>query len=51
MIYSILDEDVMGCDVTMFCHMCAFRMTNMRGNDSLHSNEGCLRLYAVHAAA
>jgi hypothetical protein len=48
---SIQDEHVMGCDVAMFCHMCAFRMTNMRGKDTLHSNGGCLRLDAVHAAA
>jgi hypothetical protein len=32
-------------------HTCAFRMTNMRGKDTLHSNGGCLRLDAVHAAA
>jgi hypothetical protein len=51
MTYSIQDEYVMGCDVTTFCHMCAFRMSNMRGKDTLHSNGGCLRLDAVHAAA
>jgi hypothetical protein len=28
---SIQDEHVMGCDVATFFHMCAFRMTNMRG--------------------
>jgi hypothetical protein len=32
-------------------HTCAFRMLNMRGNDTLHSNGGCPRLDAVHAAA
>jgi hypothetical protein len=48
---SIQDERVMSCDVAMFCHTCAFRMTNMRGKDTLHSNGGCLRLDAVHAAA
>jgi hypothetical protein len=32
-------------------HTCAFRMSNMRGKDTLHSNGGCLRLDAVHAAA
>jgi hypothetical protein len=47
---SVQDEHVMGCDVTMFCHTCAFRMTNMRGKDTLHSNGECLRLDAVHAA-
>jgi hypothetical protein len=47
---SIQDEHVMGCDVTMFCHTCAFCMSNMRGKDTLHSNGGCLRLDAVHAA-
>jgi hypothetical protein len=47
----IQDEHVMGCDVATFCHTCAFRMTNMRGKDTLHSNGGCLRLDAVHAAA
>jgi hypothetical protein len=45
------DEHVMGCDFTTFFHRCAFRMSNMRGNDTLHSNGGCLRLDAVHAAA
>jgi hypothetical protein len=48
---SIQDEHVMSCDVATFCHTCAFRMTNMRGKDTLHSNGGCLRLDAVHAAA
>jgi hypothetical protein len=37
------------------CHhvfyMCAFRMSNMRGMDTLHSNGACPRLDAVHAAA
>jgi hypothetical protein len=47
---SIQDEHVMGCDVTTFCHMCAFRITNMRGKDTLHSNGECLRLDTVHAA-
>jgi hypothetical protein len=46
----IQDEPVMGCDVAIFCHMCAFHITNMRGKDTLHSNRGCLRLDAVHAA-
>jgi hypothetical protein len=32
-------------------HTCAFYMSNMRGKDTLHSNGGCLRLDAVHAAA
>jgi hypothetical protein len=32
-------------------HTCAFHMSNMRGKDTLHSNEGCPRLDAVHAAA
>jgi hypothetical protein len=32
-------------------HMCAFRMLIMRGKDTLHSNGGCSRLDAVHAAA
>jgi hypothetical protein len=32
------------------CHTCGFRMSNMRGKDTLHSNRGCLRLDAVHAA-
>jgi hypothetical protein len=32
-------------------HTCAFRMSNMRGKDTLHSNGGCPRLDAVHAAA
>jgi hypothetical protein len=32
-------------------HMCAFRMSIMRGKDTLHSNGGCPRLDAVHAAA
>jgi hypothetical protein len=32
-------------------HTCAFRMSNMRGKDTLHSNGGCLRLNAVHATA
>jgi hypothetical protein len=48
---SIQDEHVMGCDVTTFCHTCAFRMSNMRGKDTLHSNGGCPRLDVVHAAA
>jgi hypothetical protein len=47
---SIQDEHVMGCDVATFCHKCAFRMSNMWGKDTLHSNGGCLRLDAVHAA-
>jgi hypothetical protein len=51
MTWSIQDEHVMGCDVTTFCHTCAFRMTNMWGRDTLHSNGGCLRLDAVHAPA
>jgi hypothetical protein len=46
---SIQDEHVIGCDVAMFCHTCAFRMSNMRGKDTLHSNGGCLRLDTVHA--
>jgi hypothetical protein len=32
-------------------HTCAFRMSLMRGKDTLHSNGGCPRLDAVHAAA
>jgi hypothetical protein len=48
---SIQDEHVIGCGVATFCHTCAFRMTNMRGKDTLHSHGGCLRLDAVHAAA
>jgi hypothetical protein len=48
---SIQDEHVMGCDVATFCHTCAFHMLNMRGKDTLHSNGGCLRLAAIHAAA
>jgi hypothetical protein len=32
-------------------HTCAFRMSIMRGKDILHSNGGCPRLDAVHAAA
>jgi hypothetical protein len=32
-------------------HTCAFCMSNMRGKDTLHSNKGCPRLDAVHAAA
>jgi hypothetical protein len=32
-------------------HTCAFRMSIMRGKDTLHSNGGCSRLDAVHAAA
>jgi hypothetical protein len=48
---SIQDEHVRGCDVATFCHTCAFRMMNMRGKDTLHSNGGCLRLDVVHAAA
>jgi hypothetical protein len=48
---SIQDEHVMSCDVATFCHTCAFCMTNMRGKDTLHSNGGCLRLDAIHAAA
>jgi hypothetical protein len=32
-------------------YTCAFRMSNMRGKDTLHSNGGCPRLDAVHAAA
>jgi hypothetical protein len=48
---SIQDEHVMSCDVATFCHTCAFHITNMRGKDTLHSNRGCLRLDAIHAAA
>jgi hypothetical protein len=48
---SIQDEHVMGCDVATFCHTCAFRMSNMRGKDTLYSNGGCLRLDAVHVVA
>jgi hypothetical protein len=48
---SIQDEHVMSCGVAAFCHTCAFRMTNMQGKYTLHSNRGCLRLDAVHAAA
>jgi hypothetical protein len=48
---SIQDEHVMGCDVTTFFHTCAFCMSNMRGKGTLHSNGGCPRLGAVHAAA
>jgi hypothetical protein len=29
----------------------AFHMSSMRGKDTLHSNGGCPRLDAVHAAA
>jgi hypothetical protein len=47
----IQDEHVMSCDVAMFFHTCAFRMSNMQGKDTLHSNGGCPRLDAVHAAA
>jgi hypothetical protein len=32
-------------------HTCAFRMSVMRGKDTLHSNRGCPRLDVVHAAA
>jgi hypothetical protein len=32
-------------------HTCAFRMSIMRGKDTLHSNGGFPRLDAVHAAA
>jgi hypothetical protein len=32
-------------------HTWAFRMTNMRDKDTLHSNGGCPRFDAVHAAA
>jgi hypothetical protein len=32
-------------------HTCAFRMSLMRGKDTLHSNGGCPRLDAVRAAA
>jgi hypothetical protein len=32
-------------------HTWAFRMSSMRGKDTLHSNGGCLRLDAVHAVA
>jgi hypothetical protein len=32
-------------------HTCAFHMSIMRGKDTLHSNRGCPRLDAVHAAA
>jgi hypothetical protein len=46
---SIQNEHVMCCNVATFCHTCAFRMTNMRGKDALHSKGGCLRLDAVHA--
>jgi hypothetical protein len=46
---SIQDEHVMGCDVATFCHMCAFRMMNKRGKDTVHWNGGCLRLDIVHA--
>jgi hypothetical protein len=31
-------------------YTCAFRMSNMRGKDTLHSSGGCLRLNAVHVA-
>jgi hypothetical protein len=48
---SIQDEHVVSCDVATFSHTCAFRMSNMRGKDTLHSKGGCLRLDAVHAAA
>jgi hypothetical protein len=49
--YSSQDEHVMGCDVATLCHTCAFRMSNMRGKDTLHSNGGYSRLDDVHAAA
>jgi hypothetical protein len=32
-------------------HTCAFRMSIVRGKDTVHSNGGCPRLDAVHAAA
>jgi hypothetical protein len=48
---SIQDEHVMGCDVAMFFHTCAFRMSIMWGKDTLHSNGGCPMLDAVHATA
>jgi hypothetical protein len=32
-------------------YTCAFRMSSMRGKDTLHSIGGCLRLDVVHAAA
>jgi hypothetical protein len=32
-------------------YTCAFRMLSMRGKDTLHSNGGCPRLDAAHAAA
>jgi hypothetical protein len=32
-------------------HTCAFRMSIMRGKDTLHSNGGFPRLDVVHAAA
>jgi hypothetical protein len=31
-------------------YTCAFRMSSMRGKDTLHLNGGCSRLDAVHAA-
>jgi hypothetical protein len=42
-----------GCElcVATFCHTCAFRISLMRGKDTLHSNGGCPSLDAVHAAA
>jgi hypothetical protein len=32
-------------------YKCAFRRSNMRGKDTLHSNGGCPRLDVVHVAA
>jgi hypothetical protein len=48
---SIQNDHAMGCNVTTFCHTYAFRMTNMWGKDTLHSNGWCPRWDAVHAAA
>jgi hypothetical protein len=37
---SIQDEHVMSFDVSHVFYTCAFRMLNMRGKDTLHSNGG-----------
>jgi hypothetical protein len=48
-------DPIFASDYELWCrhvyHTCAFRMSTMRGKDTLHSNGGCPRLDAIHAAA
>jgi hypothetical protein len=49
--WDLIQREPTSClRLAMFCHTVAFHIINMREKDTVHSNRGCLRFYAVHAA-